>query len=190
MSQEKYSIKEFGSVNIDQLYVNSCIVPVISITSGYYGLNTVTTGSSNAFDNGSKSIVPNAGGLFVLNNGDGCNVFLPAPRLCAGASYTFIVGQTGGHVINTPNTCIYGTINGVITTTQGNCTLTDNNGDTISTSGNVITSISSNGITASGSMMLSLNTVGNVGDRVNLISDGSNYYVSGNVGNITSVSFM
>jgi hypothetical protein len=97
------------------------------------------------------------GNIVILNSTSGSTVTLPAPA--AGLVFKCIVGATGGHTISAPSACIQGSISVALYSTSGSLST--------STPKTTITTGTTNG--------------SKVGDIVNLVSDGTFYYMSGTV---------
>jgi hypothetical protein len=160
MDTNNKSIKYFGSVYTDGLSAKSIITSVISITSGSYGLAYITTGNITSSGNFIDGSIAN-----VPNSGalfilnNTSGSGVYLPTPILGVNYTFIVGVIANHVINVPSPCMYGTLNNQ---------------------------------SANGTMSLSIETTsGNsaIGDRIEFISDGIRYYVSGSVYDSNTIYF-
>ena len=106
-----------------------------------------------------------SGDLCVLNSSSGSAVVLPSPSV--GLNFPFLVSQTGGHTITAPVSTLFGAVNVAVPTGGSTLNVTAATGSTVL-------------LTSAGSC---------VGDRFNLVSDGLNYYVSGNVCHYNSVVF-
>jgi hypothetical protein len=107
----------------------------------------------------------NSGDLNVLNATGGSIVLLPVAS--AGYTFPFVVSTLGPHTITAPNSTIFGAIN---------CA--------IPTAGSLI-----NVTNATGSTMLLTTSGSSIGDRFSLVSDGTNYYVSGTVSKFNAIKF-
>jgi hypothetical protein len=106
----------------------------------------------------------NSGDYISLNTTSGSAITLPPP--VTGLNFPFVVTAVGPHTITSPiSGNIYGSLACAIPTI-GSSLLTSNGGTVISTT--------------SGSL---------VGDRINIVSDGANYYVSGTVGRFNALKF-
>ena len=104
-----------------------------------------------------------SGDIVTLNATAGSAVTLPVPK--SGLFYQFIVTNTGPHTLTAPSACINGALGFAVSSSTASLA-----------TGAAKTSIS----TTAGSV---------VGDSFNLVSDGSKYYLRGNVTNFNAVKF-
>jgi hypothetical protein len=105
-----------------------------------------------------------SGEIITLNSTSGSVITLGAPQ--AGLSYTFLVNVTGGHTITAPSASIYGSVTST-TDTSGNAMLT----------------------TGAAKSIISTTAGSAVGDQIQLLSDGTNYFVKGSVANFNALKF-
>lgn len=103
-----------------------------------------------------------SGDINILNATGGSVVTLPAPA--SGLNFKFIVANSSSNMFVAPSTSIYGGVSTSAYHTSGN----------LAAAGN--TSIT----TTSGSA---------IGDSYSFVSDGSRYYLSGNVANFNAFQF-
>jgi len=105
-----------------------------------------------------------SGETILLNSTSGSAVALPVAT--SGMKFDFIVSALGDHVITAPEDTIYGSISASISATDGSALLTSDGTTTISTT--------------EGSAL---------GDSFTLVSDGTNYFVSGTAKDFNGVVF-
>lgn len=107
--------------------------------------------------------VSESGEVILLNSTSGSTVSLPAPKL--GLQFTFIVSNTGAHVVSASTACINGAISNAVFNTGANLATGAAKTNILTTTGSAI------------------------GDTFKLISTDSKYYLSGNVSNFNAVKF-
>lgn len=110
--------------------------------------------------------VQNSGDLNVLNSTSGSVVSLPLAS--SGYTFPFVVSALGPHTITAPASTLFGAVNCAVPTTGSTLNVTNATGSTVL-------------LTTSGST---------IGDRFNVISDGTNYYVSGTVSKYNAIKFL
>lgn len=107
-----------------------------------------------------------SGDLITLTATSGSAIRLPAPS--AGLSFPFVVAATSaGHVITAPAGTLFGAVTVAVPTA----------GSTINVSA------------TGGSTTLSTTTGSVVGDRIQIVSDGTKYFVSGSIARFNGVTF-
>lgn len=123
-----------------------------------------TTLTINSAGNALTLSKAQSGEIITLNSTSGSAITLGAPQ--SGISYTFLVNVTGGHTITAPSASIYGSVVCAVDTV----------GSSMLTTGAAKTIIS----TTAGSA---------VGDQIQLLSDGTKYFVRGSVANFNAIKF-
>ena len=106
-----------------------------------------------------------SGNLITLNSTTGSLITLPAPTV--GFSFPFVVAALGAHTITAPTSTLFGAINCAVPTA----------GSTL------------NVCSATGSSVLLTTAGSSIGDRITIVSDGVNYYISGTVAHFNSIKF-
>jgi len=106
----------------------------------------------------------NSNDIIVLNSTSGSNVILPTPS--KGLSFPIVISNIGDHTITAPSPVIYGSLSCAIPTTGSSL---------LSSSASTVIK------TTSGSV---------IGDRIELMSDGTNYYVTGTVKQYNALTFV
>ena len=132
-----------------------------SINVGQTMLNIQPAGTSVTLGNAQS------GDINTLNATSGSFVQLPPPS--AGLTFPFLVTATAAsHTITAPASTLFGAINCAIPTAGSTINVTNVTGSTVL-------------LTTAGSC---------VGDRFTLVSDNTNYYVSGTIAKFNGVRFM
>jgi len=132
-----------------------------SINVGQTLVNIQPSGSSITLGNAQS------GDLNTLNATSGSSVQLPAPS--SGLSFPFLVTATAAtHTITAPASTLFGAINCAIPTAGSTINVTNVTGSTAL-------------LTTTGSC---------VGDRFTIVSDGTNYFVSGTISKFNGVKFI
>ena len=106
----------------------------------------------------------NSGDFMLLNATGGSAVILPS--VSAGLDFKFIVSNTGAHTVTAPSGTLFGAVNVAISNSA----------------------VSSN-LVASANGVISTTAGSAVGDRFSVLSDGTNYYVSGTVARSNGLNF-
>jgi hypothetical protein len=105
-----------------------------------------------------------SGDFIVLGSTTASTITLPAPE--TGYKFHIAIGATAGHLISAPTACIIGGLASAITNTAGSLA------------------------TGAAKTSVRFTTGSALGDSVQLIGDGTNYFLSGVVGNSASVAYV
>jgi hypothetical protein len=107
-----------------------------------------------------------SGDLNVLDSTSGSAVQLPPAS--PGLNFPFVVSALGPHTITAPSSTLFGCINCAVPTVGSLINITNVTGSSVL-------------LTTSGSA---------IGDRINFVSDGTKYYVSGTVAKFNGIRFL
>lgn len=106
----------------------------------------------------------NVSGEYITLNATGGSV-VTIPSLYSGLDLTFIVSNTGAHMITVPAGTLYGTVNFPYAGTSGS-------------------------LTANANGVIATTTGSTVGDRLKITSDGVNCYISGQVARFNALRYI